>query len=642
MPSIRRFLGTPGLLALQIFSLRIDFMTIPFSTSTDHSRPQLLEKLLFLILVIYAGQLLIVTAFSFAGGLHYSWLASFALLTAGAVVALRFWKDADTREREAFIEPWLWFLPWTFLALLALQIIAYPSVMNDSLSYRIPRIYLWLQEGSIGKVETADWRINAMTYGWESMALPFYSLNLPKFARLINLFMWLVSYQIIHHWARTYGASLTRSRWIALAMATAPGFTLQAVSTANDFFICALLLIGIHFILAHERRPGPMPVVASLLALVITANIKPQFLVMGAGWAAWWAFGPGRPWKQVRWSAWFALFPILILISPLPKLFENLVLYGSIGGNPLPDPIQSSVTQKVIANSLLFTFSQLQLPVMPNISALNSWVNSMPLIAELHRQVPKFGFMLNDLPIVDSASYGFFHAALILTGLLAGCKHGNGQTRWIALGVFPMFLLAVTQISVSTMGRSFMGFAIPFFPLVIYGLINLRRNWQLMLAVLAGGTCVILNPSHPLWPCNVAEATARANGFTWVAKGLESYNLYRQRADTGKGILADIPEKNTVGVLFRQITPINNLWSPDWQAHRIEFIHNQLPAQFEQSAVNWLLIGDKAQEQFPEAFKEYQHLADSWEMVRTISYQPTLKQGPESWTLYHRKSTPSP
>ena len=617
-------------------------MTNQFPSPTDHQQPKMLEKLLFLILAIFAGQMLIVIAFGFAGGLHYSWLASFALLATGATAALRFWKDADTCEREAFIEPWLWFLPWTFLALLAIQIIAYSSVMNDSLSYRIPRIYLWLQEGSTGKVETADWRINAMTYGWESMALPFYSLNLPKFARLINLFMWLTSYQIIHHWARTFGASLTRSRWIALAMATAPGFTLQAVSTANDFFICSLLLIGIHFILVHERRPGSIPVLASLLALVLAANVKPQFLVMGAGWAAWWAFGPGRPWKQVRWSAWFALLPVLILISPLPKLLENFVSYGSISGNPLQDPTQSSVTLRVIANSLLFTFSQLQLPVMPNVSALNSWLNSIPFVAELHRQVPKFGFGLNELAMVDSASYGFFHATLILTGFLAGWKHCKGQKRWIALAVLPMFLLAVTQVSVSTVGRSFMGFAIPLFPLVITGLIHMRRNWQLVLVVLAGGTSIILNPSHPLWPCDIAEATARAKGLTLVTGKLESYNLFRQRADTGKGILADIPEKDTVGVLLRQITPITNLWRPDWRAHRIEFIHDQRPEEFEQSAVNWLIIGNKAEEQFPEAFKQYQHLAGSWEKVRTLTYRPTLQQGPESWTLYHRKPTKSP
>lgn len=625
-----------------LISLHIAYMTKPISSPSDHLRPALLEKLLFLILVIYAAQLLIITAFSLAGCLQYSWLASFALLAAGAAATLRFWNDADSREREAFIEPWLWFLPWTFIALLALQILAYSSVMNDSLSYRIPRIYLWLQEGSIGKVDTADWRINAMTYGWESMALPFYSLNLPKFARLINLFMWLASYQIIHHWARTYGASLTKSRWIAIAMATAPGFTLQAVSSANDFFICSLLLIGVHFMLAHEQRPSPMPVLASLMALIIAANVKPQFLVMGAGWAAWWAFGPGRPWKQIRWSAWFALFPLLILISPLPKLFDNFVVSGSIGGNPLLDPTQSSMTYNVIANSLLFTLSQLQLPVMPNVTALNSWVSSMPLIAELHRQVPKFIFGLNELAIIDSASYGFFHAALILTGLLAGWKHCKGQKRWIALAALPMFLLAATQISVSTIGRSFMGFAIPFFPLVIYGLINLRSNWQLILVVIAGGTSIILNPSHPLWPCDVAEATARAKGMTQVTEKLESYNLYSKRADTGKGILAGIPEKDTVAVLLRQITPMTNLWRPDWQAHRIEFIHNQRPEQFEQSHVNWLLIGENAEEQFSETFKQYQHLADSWEKVRTIAYRPTLQQGPESWTLYHRKTTKSP
>jgi hypothetical protein len=625
-----------------LISLPISYMTFPISSPSNHLRPALLEKLLFLILVIYTGQLLIITAFSFAGGLQYSWMASFALLAASAAAALRFWKDADTREREVFIEPWLWFLPWTLLALLALQILAYPSVMNDSLSYRIPRIYLWLQEGSIVKVESADWRINAMTYGWESMALPFYSLNLPKFARLNNLFMWIASYQIIHHWARNYGAHITRSRWIAIAMVTTPGFTLQAVSTANDFFVCALLLIGVYFILAHEKRPGPLPVLASLIALIIAANVKPQFLVMCAGWGLWWAFGTGRPWKQVSWTAWIALSPLLILISPLPKLFENFVVYGSIGGNPLLDPTQLSVTHKVITNSLLFTFSQLQLPVMPNVSALNAWVNSMPLITELHRLVPKFGFGLNELTIIDSASYGFFHAALILTGLLAGWKHCNGQKRWIALAVLPMFLLAATQISVSTIGRSFMGFAIPLFPLVIYGLINLRSNWQLIFIVLTGCTSIVLNPSHPLWPCNIAEAMARTNRMTRVTEKIESYNLYRKRALTGKGILTEIPENDTVGVLLRQITPISNLWHPHWQAHRIEFIHNQRPDQFQQSQVNWLLIGEKSEEQFPDIFKQYQDLANSWEKVRTIAYRPTFQQGPESWTLYHRKPTQSP
>lgn len=599
-------------------------------------RNELFERILIALLLLIAGQTALAQAFSWFNGLAWSWIGSAILAGIFITFSLRSWNSARPDQKQLLAEPWQWWVPWAVLAALIAQILFYPTAMNDSLSYRLPRIYLWLQEGAVRDIDSADWRINSMTTGWESLALPFLSLNFSKGCRFMNLAMWMLAYQIIHGLARSAGAGIRKSGWIALALLLAPGFILQAPSTANDFFICGLVFIAVHFVLLHRQRPGPVPVLASLLAVVLASNVKPQFLLLGLAWLAWWLLGSNRPWKQVRWWQLAALSPAYVMVSPLLKLADNFATTASISGAPQNDSANSlSFLATIPVNCIQFLFSQLQLPVMPGVSRLNEWLMEIPLFSSIKIAMPKFGPGLTEIPLIDNASLGLVHMGLACIGCMAGWKHANKESRAMLITGILVFLLAASQVSVSTLGRSFMGFSVLALPLAITGLTKLRSPAPMAIAMLAGVVTLVLNPSHPLWPCDITESFLRKHRYP-LADKLGTYNLFRQRALTGKGILEGVPRGATVAVLVRQITPITNLWRPDWRAHEIRFVHNLGTAEFEKKDTDWLIICDKAVEQFPESSNAYRRLAEEWQMVRRIEYRPTIQQGSEAWTLYHR------
>jgi len=604
--------------------------------NTHAGHPDPVERIPLCLLLLIASQILVVEAFSQLGRLEWSWIGSVVVTGVFASICIRSWKSAGTEQRRLLMEPWAWWGPWAVVAALIAQILIYPTAMNDSLSYRLPRIYIWLQEGAVRNVDTADWRINSMTTGWESLALPFLSLNFSKGCRFMNLAMWMLVYQIIHGLARSSGAGIRKSGWIALALSLAPGFILQAPSTANDFFICGLVFIAVHFVLLHRHRPGPVPVLASLLAVVLASNVKPQFLLLGLAWLAWWLLGSNRPWKQVRWWLLVALSPFYVIVSPLLKLADNFLVSGSISGAPqVVSTNNLSFLATILANCVQFLFSQLQWPVMPGASGIDEFLMEVPLISQIQRAMPKFGPGLTEIPLVDSASLGFFHMGLVCIGCVTGWKYAEKESRGMLITGVLVFLLAASQVSVSTLGRSFMGFTVLALPLAIAGLVRLRNPAPLVFAIVAGAATLILNPSHPLWPCDLTESFLRKRGYPLTDK-LGTYNLFRQRAFTGKGILEGVPHGATVSVLVRQITPITNLWRPDWRAHQIRFVHNLDVVEFEKEEIDWLIIGDKAVEQFPESSNAYRLLVQEWQRIRQIEYRPTIQQGPETWTLYRR------
>jgi hypothetical protein len=596
----------------------------------------LLDRLLIGILIFLSAQTLSVQIFGCFRALAWCWVAYVLMLVALAAGSILAWKSATSEEKALVVSPWQWWMPWVVIAAGVIQISLYATGMNDSLSYRIPRIYLWLQEGRICNTDAADWRINSMTTGWENVAIPFYSLNLPRLCRLINLVLWGVSYTVVHHFAVRMGADRKRARWIAMALMSTPCFMMQAPSTANDFFVCGLVLIALHFVIAYTDRPARYAVVFSLLALVLASNVKPQFMLLGLAWCGWLLFGAKQPCRQLNPGHWLLLFPLLFLVSPGMKLVDNMIGSGSIMGAADKTML---VTQPrwivALANSIQFLVTQLQLPVMPHAGKLDSLILSLPGFQHLHALIPRFSPGLTDVPLIDNASFGLIHAAVMVVGCIFGFRQSDRFSRLLFCSGILMFLVASTQVSVSTLGRSFIGFTIFAFPVVIQGWCRLGKGWMLKGAALTGLLVMIINPSHPLWPCDMAEAQVRKFS-PGLAEKIGNYNLYRKRADTGVGILANVPYGEPVCVLVRQITPIKNLWSPDWRAHRIRFVHHMDAVDFDQSSYKWLLIADKVKEQFPDVSEDYQQLTQDWSVSKQMTYYPNIKQGPEIWTLYRR------
>ena len=607
-----------------------------------HNEPQNQQEILLTALLAgIALQGINVLTMSALGILPWCWIGGVIILLGLATTKGVLWKNSDPEDRRELTSAWCSPWPWAFAILLACQIVAYPPTMSDSLCYRLPRLFLALQDGGIGRFPTEDDRINGMPWGWEFLALPFTSLNALNASKWINLAAWAIIYQLLFSFARQQGTATPRARWIALALSTAPVFLLQAASTANDLYAATLLLIGVWMIHRFHSAPGPIPVMASLLALVLAANAKPQFLVLGLPWLIWWALAPGKPWKQVPWHILAIAAPIYFLVSPLWILLENHQLTGNLIGSSA----DTSLTQKapawamIITGTIQFATSQFQFPILPGTGTLTATFNNLPVIETLRASVPAFAPEFQKLIIVDRASIGLIHSVLLITGL-ALCLRPSSPRCWPWIAAFGFgVLISTSQIVPTTIGRSFVGFFSLLLPLAAIGLARWNRpaltQAACIAAVIIGAAAMILNPAAPLWPSQTVRSLAEKRDISSLVSTLDTYHAYQKRALTGSNILDPVPSGETVGVLVRRITPVSTLWQPDWRARRIEFVNHIDPDAFATGPVHWLIVADNAAEFLPQETARYKNLS-GWHQVHQSTYLPTLTQGPETWTLFRK------
>ncbi len=608
---------------------------------TSRSYETLLTRLLVGLLVSIAVQNLSVQGFDLINRLYLCWMSSALVLLFFVTWAVIQWRRVDDSARDGLLSAWRWPWPWLLIALAVAHIIIYPPAMADSLSYRLPRMFLALQGDGMGHFNTPDFRMNAMPWGWELLALPFASINALGLCRLINLTVWIVIYQMLHAWSLSASGSESRARWTALTLATAPVLIEQCASTCPDIYATGLLLAGAWMIRRFKSSPGALPVMTSLLALILASNVKPQFLVLGLPWLVWWAFAQGAPWRRVSWWLLVIAAPVYLLLSSIPLIMTNFHQTDNLMGIPdLPMvAAKAGALPMMTAGVVQFSITQLQLPVFPMAEKLTVFLSSLPGMESLHAIVPKFGPNVPLIPTIDNASFGLLHFTLICIGVALALRAGNrGERLWLAAVVF-CFLASASQVVPSTIGRSFMGFIALLLPAACIGLASLRSDRLAATifgaAFMVGLATRMLNPSGPLWPAVQVQNAARKLGKPGLADQIENYLSYQKRAYTGIGILEPVPHGKPVGILIRQVTPVANLWRPDWRSHRIDYVHEADPAEFVKGKDEWLVVAGNAKEMFPDAYQAYTNLP-GWERVKQMTYLPTLRQGPETWTLYHR------
>jgi len=148
-------------------------------------------------------------------------------------------------------------------------------------------------------------------------------------------------------WRWRFGLSI---RWTLIAILSVPLIQISATTVyvdtfANCFFAIALSVLSAAFI---DRRPLlRAEVVISLTALAVSANVKPQFVVLGTiGLVLLWIYQLVCLTRQGNWSDLrFFLGPALIASLLVPAIaFHNILVFGnplypltiSIFGHDLP------------------------------------------------------------------------------------------------------------------------------------------------------------------------------------------------------------------------------------------------------------------------------------------------------------------
>ncbi len=251
------------------------------------------------------GLLAVTEALSLPGALTPAGLALAWLVAVGvAVASLRRRVGVGARRARREVVSALERAPRVPAAIVALFVagtfaagVLYPPYNWDSLTYHLPRVHLWLQNGSVAHFPTAEAR--------QLFSSPFANyvvLHLQALSgggdRLIDLGQWwgyLLSATAVSLLARRLGAS-AHGQWLAAVVAlTVPMAVLQASTTQNDLFTAAWCLVGVYAVVVvidrlHDGHPRALAtpwLVWAAAAGGLALQSKPTAILVLAPFGAW-------------------------------------------------------------------------------------------------------------------------------------------------------------------------------------------------------------------------------------------------------------------------------------------------------------------------------------------------------------------
>lgn len=548
------------------------------------------------------------------------------------------------QERRELVSA-LTFAP--FLVLLGLVVLAgllYTTAVLDSLSYRIPRMQIWLQEGVVRFIDNPDARINFMTPIWEFAKTPVYLVSGFRLLWIGSAVSWVLLYLVFHSWAAAQGGDAEKARWVALALASGTGFVLQAASTMNDIWACALIGVAIAFALRFEREAGSTDPLWSGVAFALACGAKPHFAVLALPWLLWFFFAKSRPWRGVAWR-WLPLGgAVAILCSPLPTFVSNHIHYGSFKGGAGDGGfgLGGRTALNLPLGGAMLAWQAVQPPVNPVAREIEAKIDERLEALGRDDWAPRFKLSSRELATVDYASLGFVLAVISVAGLFSAWRHRRHLPPWIwwvaASGLFGL-AVAVAQVVPGTLGRSFLAFFVPMLAPVALAL----AAWPLpvlrtaaILAAMSAAFSTAMSPSHPLWPVSTVAGlseTARSKAAPYLA--------FRERSQAGLDLVDAIPQDaRSVGILANADQPLIHLWRR--HGNRLEVVFfpaTATPSDVASAPISHVVVAGSVEGVYlswHDKLDENPHFS----LMLRSEHQSKNERGRETWSLFEVLSGP--
>ncbi|MBR1609204.1 MAG: hypothetical protein IJ678_06275 [Kiritimatiellae bacterium] len=545
-----------------------------------------------------------------------------------------------------------------FLAALCLTAcLAGPHCFLDSYVYRIPQMQFWLQKGRPWSVPFVDMRINQMPHVWPMLSAAFH-LPLGEWAlALPNYFGFLFLLALFRRWAAAAAGPGPKADAISLAFASAPVFVLGASTNDNVACSVAFLALSLHF--AAKSRPERNDVVLSAVAFALCCGTKPQYLVLAPVWACWFFFAPTRPWKKISPLCAAAVFPVLLLCSPLPTMGVNQMEWGSYAhpkvdvaewvapesetrpgnsgagtdrldcdgrekpGDPPAENASGKPEPSFARSSLLFAVQMLTPPVNP-------------FFAKCNKLLAPLSIRLRPVLITEDASLGTFATLLLLAGF-AACRNRVSRTGALAgTAVVAMMCVAIAVMKPSSLGRSYIGFPVLLFPIAFAGLSKFpgKTVAAFSFVCLAGAAFgVATDASRPLLPFKtMAKFLEDRPG---PAAKLAEFNSFSERhlAPLRMGIPGDARK---IGLVVEDLVPIAGFWQAAPDAEMVPFPPNATAADFDAASVEWIVVRNDAVQNGEGSLANFLS-ATGAEIVSRTDWTYYVSKGPQPWLLLKRE-----
>lgn len=592
-------------------------------------------------LTYVAGMVCFGWALSAFGAYRMMAPASVILLGVIGILSCKSWRSTSPADRGRLASALL-FPP--FLILLAAIILAgslYLTTVLDSLSYRIPRVLMWLQEGKVHFIDNPDARLNFMTPVWEFASTPVYQVAGFRLLWLGSAISWVLLYLSLYTISLRITTSAATEKWLAIIPSAAVGFVLQAPSTMNDIWAAALVAISLVFILEFEEKSSFGDIISSGLALALAAGAKPHFAVLVLPWLLWFFFSPSRPLASIRWKWVLPLGVLAVMCSPLPTFVTNHFHYGSFKGPAADGGFGLGPWWiNLIFGTVMMAWQVFQLPVNPLAGTINAYFQDLTTSTGLSGIAPRFKLVSLELPIVDGASIGLVAACALLFGLIIAWRNRATLPTWAKysfLAGFSGFLVAVSQVVPGTLGRSFLPFFIPIFPMALYGLTHLKFLHLKLFALFVGAAALLaiaVSPSHPLWP-----AKTLADRGSSFHDQFSRYLRQQEKPFAGISVVNAIPQDVTeVGIMAVGDQSLIQLWNCRHADFRVRFLpRNTRKEDLIESGIEWFIL-IAADPTLPDSlFGELAASLDEDRKFKSVfsdEFSAKSIRGYERWTLY--------
>ncbi len=178
-------------------------------------------------------------------------------------------------KKFAFFENLLPVLIGFFFAVLFIIGITTPPNNLDSLHTHLPRIYYWLQHGSLANWEATS--INHLIYPVNAHLQGLWLFLLGGNEKLFFLVSWfslLVICCAVYETARQLNFSNTQALFSIMVMLTFPVVILQTFSFQNDLVVTALITTGFSLLYTYRATKAPVVLALALLALALSLGVK--------------------------------------------------------------------------------------------------------------------------------------------------------------------------------------------------------------------------------------------------------------------------------------------------------------------------------------------------------------------------------
>ena len=430
-------------------------------------------------------------------------------LTVSAVAASVTAAVGDTGALVRAIRERRWIAPEVVLisvlgavgALLLLTGFATAPNNPDSLSYHLPRIMQWFQNGSFASFETPYPAQVYLPPGAEqAQAFLLAATGSDHAMFLAQWCAWLAVGTAVHACARGLGAGRVPSMVGASVAMTAPLVVGEAATTQNDLIATALVMTSLAALVrsAIPDRQGPTAgaVAISVLLLAATAAVKPVVALFGLPVAVLVAVRVAR--RPTRASVATLLAASVVgAAANIPWMMRNQAEYGRALGPDLSLTVEDSHLSAAASNSVKNLGHNLAVPGpgVVNDVIQRALGETSSAVSGVSPDEPAFSYTPFDVDSQrnEDRAANLLQMVLGAAGLVTVLASARLRRRFLPVVVVAAtgYVLFSATVRYQAFGGRFMLPLVPLFAVLVAGSIEALPRWRRSAAVLVVAACLV-------------------------------------------------------------------------------------------------------------------------------------------------------